>query len=746
VKLFRFQLQFLIPLGVTLIVAVVLAFPLMDALTQRWFSRDLGLRSALVASALSESINKAVSGQNIERLHPLFDRTLKDERLTALGLCRSDGRLLLSTPEYPVGLSCAQANEISHRSPPRLVSEAGTMHISIHPIALDSGESVELIQLHDLAFVERRTLLSRQYFVIFVVLLGLVIALTTVVAAQLSWRAWIKGIRGILRGEDVARAPLSPAPPELPADFAADIRARLRDLEDEYHRNHGSSEHWSAARLRSLLRTQLRSDQVIVASNREPYIHERQNDQIIVSQPASGLVTAIEPVMRACSGTWIAHGSGGADREMADKQGCLALPPGTSEYTLRRLWLSPEEEAGYYSGFANGGLWPLCHLANMLPVFRDVDWVHYQTVNRRFAEAIIAEARVEDPVVLVQDYHLALVPAMVRERLPRATIISFWHIPWPNPEAFLICPWRSEILHGMLGSTIIGFQTRHHCRNFIDTIDRTLEARIDHERSTILYHGAESLIESYPISIAWPESAEQEKWPSVIEHGAEVRRQHGLPESSRIILGVDRLDYIKGIPERLAAFERLLEASPEWLGKLVFLQVAAPSRESMQEYQMARARVAHCVGRINARFGWPGYQPVHLLARHHDRAEILALYRAADVCMVSSLHDGMNLVCKEFIAARDDERGVLLLSQFAGASRELPEALSINPYHVEGMATALQQALEMPLAEQRERMASMRMAVREANVFRWASRMLSDASRQRLHERVTLRVQRHHDA
>lgn len=745
-KFVRFQLRILIPIGITLIVASVLAFPVMNALTQRWFARDLDLRGVLLANALSESINKAVSGQHPERLAPLFERTIKDERLAALGLCSPQGLLLLTTPEYPTELSCEQAAALAQQSSPLLVTEADSLHVSVHPVHLDSGQNAQIILLHDLAFIERRTLATRQYFIVFILSLGLVIALTTIIAAQISWHTWMKGIRGLLRGEDVTRSPLSPPPPELPPAIAADIRARLRDLEDEYRRTHDTGDNWTAEHLRSLLKTQLRGDQLIVVSNREPCIHERVGDTIRAHQPASGLVTAIEPIMRACSGTWIAHGSGSADRETADADGRLALPPDSPEYTLKRLWLSPEEEAGYYDGMANAGLWPLCHLAHMQPVFSETDWLSYQAVNQRFADAVLAEARIDDPVVLVQDYHLALVPAMVRKHLPQATIISFWHIPWPNPESFTICPWHREILEGLLGSTILGFQTRHHSQNFLETVDRSLEARIDHERATILYRGEETLIESYPISIAWPEFAEQAKWPPADQQRREIQQKYGLHEETRIVLGVDRLDYIKGIHERLAAFEHLLAIHPEWIGKLVLLQVAAPSRERLEDYRNFHTRIEHDVARINRRFGHADYQPVLLLARHHDHAELLALYRSADVCIVSSLHDGMNLVCKEFIATRDDKRGVLLLSQFAGASRELPEALSINPYHIEGMADALQQALAMPAAEQHERMASMRMAVRDANVFRWAGRMLSDASRQRLHQRVEQRVQRHHDA
>jgi trehalose 6-phosphate synthase len=446
--------------------------------------------------------------------------------------------------------------------------------------------------------------------------------------------------------------------------------------------------------------------------------------------------------MRACSGTWIAHGSGSADKDVVDLHDRIDVPPGRPEYALRRIWLTPEEERGYYYGFANEGLWPLCHVAHVRPVFRESDWACYHAINQRFADAVVAEARSEDPVVLVQDYHFALVPAMIKAQLPRATILTFWHIPWPNPESFSICPWRREILQGLLGSSILGFHTRFHCRNFMETVDRFLEARIEQEHATISFHESETLVESYPISIAWPTPEVTQTWPAVGECRERVFSRLGLPPETCLAVGVDRFDYTKGILEGLHAVERLLEKRPEWIGRFVFVQIAAPTRGDLEEYKDFQARIHQRTGRINARFSRPGYQPVHLLAEHHDHEAVNELFRAADICVVTSLHDGMNLVCKEFVAARDDEQGVLILSRFAGAAHEMPEALIVNPYHVEETADALHRAATMPAAEQRERMAALRMTVREYNVFRWAGRMLTDTSRWRTRERIEARVQR----
>lgn len=763
----RLQLRFLVPLMITMFAAAYVALPLMDRMTLRWFSRDVTARGALVANALSDSIVDSLHEKDGDRLQRLFDRTAQDERLFGIGVCDKGGRLLQASAGFPLTLTCSQALALKGKSEPRVELSTGPLLVSTHEIVDDCpappalagafpatasasrraglcSASVglgNLVLLHDLSFIERRSKDTRRYLIGFIAGLGLIVALITMVVAQLSWQGWMNSVRSLFRGEGLLRPMLSP--PEL-QPLVEDLKGRLRDLEDEYRRSQGPESAWTADRLRNLLHTHLRGDQVIVVSNREPYIHDRDSQgAVIVRRPASGLVTAVEPVMRACSGTWIAHGSGSADRDVVDANDRVAVPPGKQDYWLRRIWLSPEEEQGYYYGFANEGLWPLCHVAHVRPVFREADWECYRAVNRRFADAVVAEARSSDPVVLIQDYHFALLPQMIRERLPNATILMFWHIPWPNPESFGICPWRRELLYGLLGSTILGFHTRFHCKNFIETVDRFLEARIEHEHSIISVGDKETFVESYPISIEWPAQDEVVAWPTVAQCRQQVIERLGLPADACLAVGVDRFDYTKGIIERFNAVERLLEKHPAWIGRFVFVQVASPTRSKLEEYHSFQERVHRLVDRINQRFGRDGYRPVHLLAEHHEHDALLELYRAADMCVVTSLHDGMNLVCKEFVAARDDEQGVLILSRFAGAAREMSEALIINPYHVEETADALHQAAQMSPAEQRERMASLRVGVAEFNVFRWAGRMLSDAGRWRMRERIEARVRRH---
>jgi alpha,alpha-trehalose-phosphate synthase [UDP-forming] len=742
----RLQIRFLVPLVLTFIATAYLALPVMDRLTLRWFSRDSDLRGTVVTGALTNEIARALADPDDVHLQTLFSRAAQDERLVAIGLCSPDGRLARSTAGFPAALTCGQAQEIATRNDPLLRIEGGSVHVGVYPVMAGSDKVGELVLLHDMSFFERRSKDTRKYLIILIAALGGTSALITMVVAQLSWRGWVKGTRALLRGEGLLRPMLATANAAELAPIATDLRRRVRDLEDEIRRAAGASLAWNPDRLRSLLHTTLRGDEIIVVSNREPYIHETTPSGIVVKRPASGLVTAVEPVMRACSGVWIAHGSGSADRQFVDEHDHVPLPPGRSEYKLRRIWLSEEEEHGYYDGFSNEGIWPLCHVAHVRPVFRENDWNAYRAVNQRFADAVISEARSEDPVVMVQDYHFALLPAMIRARLPRATILTFWHIPWPNPESFGICPWRRELLEGMLGSTILGFQTRFHCKNFIETVDRYIEARIEHEHSTISFHDVDTLVESYPISIEWPDAATSAARPTIEQCRSNVYERLGLATDQKLAVGVDRLDYTKGILERMNAFERLLEKHPEWIGKFALVQVAAPSRASLAEYRSFKDRLQELSERINQRFGRPDYRPLHLLVAHHDHDAVTELYRAADLCLVTSLHDGMNLVCKEFVAARDDEHGVLILSCFAGAAREMTEALVVNPYHVEECADAMQRALTMPEAEQRERMASLRMTVREFNVYRWAGRMLTDAGRWRLRQRIEARVQRHHDA
>ena len=540
--------------------------------------------------------------------------------------------------------------------------------------------------------------------------------LFSVATFRLQTQQWLSGLRSALRSE-------TSAPEYVP--LLREIRQVLQLAPPP--EGGTMAGHWTRDRLKRLLRERLHDDHIIVVANREPFIHERDNGGVKVIQPASGLVTALEPVMRASSGVWIAHGSGSADRQCSDSHGRLRVPPGEESYMLRRVWLNEEEEQGYYNGFSNEGLWPLCHLVHVRPSFRASDWTQYGIVNRRFANAVSEEATRRDPIVLIHDYHFALAPKFVRQLLPRATIIAFWHIPWPNAERFGISPWREEILDGLLGADILGFHTQAQCNNFIDAVDSYLESRIDRGDGSVTRQGHTTLVRPYPISIEWPLRV-LERVPAVDECRREVFQELNLPESAIVAVGADRLDYTKGLVERLQAVEALLERAPDMRGRFVFVQLAAPSRTRIARYQQLDEEVRATADRVNSRFGNPQYCPVVLLKAHHSHERIMRFFRAADICYVSSLHDGMNLVAKEFAAARDDERGVLVLSQFAGASRELTEALIVNPYDLERASAALETAARMSADEQQARMHALRSQLAEFNVYRWAGRMLADAS------------------
>jgi trehalose 6-phosphate synthase len=732
----RLSLRFIVPLGLALAAIAYAVVPLVDRLTLQWFVRDLEIRATTIANAAQEPLATLVRDPRAKsKVRGYLARLVQDERIFAIGFCDRAGKLAYATATYPKQLACPRT-EAERRGRLEQLAD-GPLHVSANPVAAEGDALGDLIIVHDLSFVQRRSEDTKKYVVWLFAAIAAVVALITVVIAEISWRGWVAGMKRIISGEALlgTRESLKVTAPEL-RPIARDLQALVRDLEAERHARDDSQVTWGPETLRGVLREDLKGDEVLIVSNREPYIHVRRQDNVIeIQRPASGLVTALEPVMRACSGTWIAHGAGSADRDTVDQRDHVRVPPEKPAYQIRRVWLSKEEEQGYYYGFANEGLWPLCHIAHTRPVFRVQDWEHYKAVNRRFADVVVGETRTEDPIILVQDYHFALLPRMVRERLPRATIIAFWHIPWPNPEAFGILPWREEVLEGMLGSSILGFHTQFHCNNFFDTVDRFLEARVDRETFTISHGGEPTEVRRYPISIEWPPAALATQ-PPVAEARRALRERLGVAPEVMLGVGVDRLDYTKGILERFMAVERLLELEPRWIGKFSFVQAAAPSRSSIDEYQNLDARVRALAERINGRFGSAGYQPIVLCIEHHDAARVYELYRAAEFCCVSSLHDGMNLVAKEFVAARDDLQGVLILSQFTGAARELVEALAVNPYDIEQSALAMHLALTMPPAEQRARMRSMRGMVQDFNVYRWAGRMLLDAARMRNRRRV----------
>lgn len=480
--------------------------------------------------------------------------------------------------------------------------------------------------------------------------------------------------------------------------------------------------------LQQLVNDKLKGYPFIVVSNREPYIHSWVGEEIKCSRPASGLTVALDPVMQACGGTWIAYGSGDADPDVADKEGRISVPAEAHRYTLKRVWLSKDEEAGYYDGFSNQALWPLCHIVYVKPTFRQKDWDTYKEVNRRFADAVYAEVGEKGAFIFIQDYHLALLARMIKERCPSVITAQFWHIPWPNYEAFRICPWKEEILDGLLANDLIGFHTLYHCNNFLETVDRILECRIERERYAVVRGGHSTLVHSFPVSVDFAEISARASKEEVTKEMDELRHEYNLRQEF-IGIGIDRLDYTKGIPERLKAIDLFLSKNPQYEGRFTFVQVGEPSRIHVEEYKKINEEIDELIEDINWRH-WRGrWKPILYIKEHLSPLTLIALQKLANFCIVSSLHDGMNLVAKEFVSSRVDGEGVLILSRFTGAARELTDALLVNPYSVDDIAQAINAMVSMPEEERQRRMSLLRAIVQENNIYSWAGNIISEIAK-----------------
>jgi len=691
---------------------------------------ELNHRGTLLAESLRETTELLAKRADTKALTRIVKKFGGRHHLRGISLHSPDGRSLVATAGLP------------ESSPPPPAGAAmdcglipgGALHRCAVPLENSPGF---LSVFQDATHVEARIQeVWRRGFLRLLTQVLLITAITfwivrfDILAPIEKTAEWMRLQRS---GEGQGSAPppgglLGPLASEA-AGLAKSLESARAAAAEEARLRHSGQSLWTPDRLKEHAKERLAGRPILVVANREPYLHVHAEGKIKVLRPASGLVSGVEPILMACGGTWVGHGSGDADRETVDSFERVRVPPEEPHYSLRRVWLTKEQEEGYYYGFSNEGLWPLCHIAHARPQFRAEDWNQYHSVNRLFADAVLTEVEgVDEPCVLIQDYHFALLPRMIKEARPDARVSLFWHIPWPNPEAFGICPWQRDILDGMLGADVLGFHIQYHCNNFLETVDRALECRIDWERFAVRRGEHSTLVKPYPISVAMQEDA------GPLPSKDELMRSVGA-KGTILGLGVDRLDYTKGIVERFLGIERFLEANPTYIGRFVFVELGAPSRTNIPRYRELVNEVKLEAARINARFvtkDAKGWAPIVLAIAHHERTEVARWYRIADICVVTSLHDGMNLVAKEYIAADREESGALVLSRFTGAARELRDALIVNPYDVERVADALREAVEMEPEERRRRWESMREAVRENNIYRWGARLVDDLARVRL--------------
>ena len=699
---------------------------------------DVNRRAQALAQQLSASVGNALALPDAAAKAALQPQLDGYRTLLGYAVFRPDGHLVAASNAVtdfadrlgPVLLRATQLGTDAVR----LIRFQGTPieAVAVPLRNLDGSLQGVLVVAQDVSFIDDRATERLVQFGFWILILTL-LTVTLVVGA--TWLTYERPLHKLadwmrrLRTENVGEAPPAGLLSENLVSETGRLAASFRAARSTGQRLSQAAMHaeqvWTRDRLRVHAVSALgEGRQLVVVSNREPYMHQLHDGKVQMIMPAGGLVTALDPVLQTCGGVWIAHGAGDADRQTADEAGRLTVPPDDAHYTLRRVWLTREEEQGYYYGFSNEGIWPLCHLAHERPVFRAPDWEYYRKANLRFAEAVLDEIGGGGAVVLVQDYQLALVPRLLKAVRPDLQVGLFWHIPWPNPDAFRICPYGAELLTGMLGADLIGFHLQQHCNSFLDTVDRVLESRLDWDHFSVELKGHVSRVRPFPISVQdWAER----KVPvgeQLARQIAGLKLEHNLGETF-IAVGVDRIDYTKGLPERFRAVDRFLEKYPEHRGHFTFVELGAPSRTHIRRYRDHITQLEEIADEINWKHQTAVWKPIHFLVAHHDVRTVHAFLTMASMCIVSSLHDGMNLVAKEYVAAQTAREGVLILSEFAGAARELSDAIIINPYDTEQFAEAIRSGVEMQAAERHARMDRMHQSVQEHNIYRWAAAFLT---------------------
>jgi trehalose-6-phosphate synthase len=709
--------------------------------------QELNVRASVLGESMQEPIKEYIETNTPNKLKRMVNRLGSRARLVGIAVYDSQGVCLASSPSIQSTFKATPEKVWESITQNQTNSEieqkdGKASHLYVIPLVVDNRTIGALLLYHDASYIDARLegiwrtnflrLMTHFFLIIITTVLVVRWSITGPIAQIAKW------MHSLRTGKTAH--PINLPRGDLLRPLAAEVTllaktlAHARSSAQEEARLRVEAESlWTSERLKEHIKIELNGKNLFIVSNREPYMHMNVGNTIQCIVPAGGLVTALDPILRACGGIWIAQGGGTADRETVDARNHIPVPPDEPAYILRRVFLSKEEEEGYYYGFSNEGIWPLCHITHTRPMFGLQDWIQYQNVNQKFADALLEEIDGEEaPLVLIQDYHFALLPLLIKSKRPDARVAIFWHTPWPNPEVFGICPWKQELLLGLLGADLIGFHIQFHCNNFLETVDRFLESKINWDQFSVERNKQLTMVRPFPISVAHPFETTTSDQPQSAAATKEALLKKSGVSASFMAMGVDRIDYTKGIVERFQAVRRFLEKYPEYVGKFTFVELGAPSRTHIKRYHDLIAELDETVDRINWSFQAKNWKPIVFLKAHHDHKTIGEYYRAADICMVTSLHDGMNLVAKEFIATRTDGDGVLILSQFTGASRELPDSLIVNPYDIEEMAEAIHQALTMEKSDRRERMQELRTVVKERNVYRWAANIITTLSHLRM--------------
>ncbi|MFH1698681.1 MAG: trehalose-6-phosphate synthase [Candidatus Omnitrophota bacterium] len=733
-------LLFILPILIIVALGFTVSGVMQARFTEERLMDDLKRKAKTVDESLELSARYILINNDLKSANRLVETFQKRERLQGCVIYDKDGQILAITGRFSDWKQKDKPylRDILAAKTPRGSLEKFqeyTVYSYILPVLDDEANALGLVEvIYDTSYLF--TTLADLWKRISITLIALII-LITLIALLIQRQVFILPVRRLTKwfahfqkGETDKLRPFQEKGEfgNLVSEVeqvALGLRVARKVVTEEAQVRLQEGEVWTEAKLKDLVRAKLGENAFIVVSNREPYMHviEEPTGKPRCVRPASGVVTAIDPILRACGGTWIAHGSANADRNFVNSKGKLGVPPEDNRYILKRVWLTKEEEEGYYYGFSNEGLWPLCHVTHTRPIFREADWQMYKEVNQKFCQSILEELPANNPFVFIQDYHFTLLPKMIKEKRPDATVALFWHIPWPNPEVFAICPYQQEILDGMLGCDLIGFHVQYHCNNFLDTANRLTECRVDTEKFSVVRNNKETLIRSFPISVDGSASAGASKSEAL--EMDRVRKEYDLKDKI-IGVGVERIDYTKGIIERIMAIDRFLEKYPEYKNKFVFIQLAAPSRTHIKRYHELMGEIDELVEKKNWKYSDGGWKPIIYLKRHFSPEEIRPYYLLADLCIVSSLHDGMNLVAKEYVASRNDSSGALVLSKFTGAARELTDAVMVNPYSIEEFADAIKFTIELPAEEKIKRMENMRKVISENNIYKWAGSIISE--------------------